>query len=87
MEKSQIAKDVLIDMIECSGLDLERLEIVLDSSVQSVEALQRTYGYISSLKISKYRFKQKETAILPWHPVNQLQHFTLTSNRLPKRQA
>jgi len=47
IEKSQIAKDVLIDMIECSGLDLEQLEIVLDSSVQSVEALQRTYWHIS----------------------------------------
>lgn len=34
-------------MIECSGLDLEQLEIILDSSVQSVEALQRTYQHIS----------------------------------------
>jgi len=43
IEKSQIAKDVLIDMIEYSGLDLEGLETILDLNIQSVEALQRAY--------------------------------------------
>ncbi|KAF9454558.1 hypothetical protein P691DRAFT_770453 [Macrolepiota fuliginosa MF-IS2] len=38
-EKSQIAQDLLVDMVDCSGLNLEGLETVLDASIQAVEAL------------------------------------------------
>lgn len=41
VEKSQIAKDLLVDMIDCSGLNLTELETILDASIPGVEALQR----------------------------------------------
>ncbi|KAF5358405.1 hypothetical protein D9756_001502 [Leucocoprinus leucothites] len=40
VEKSKIARDLLVDMIECSGLNLDRLEAILDASIRSVEELQ-----------------------------------------------
>ena len=41
METSQIAKDLLTDMIDYSGLNLEGLEGILESSLRNVESLRR----------------------------------------------
>lgn len=52
VEKSQIAKDLLVDTIECSGLNLEGLEVILDTSIPSVEALPRTFPVYTFLYLS-----------------------------------
>jgi hypothetical protein len=38
-ENAQIAKDVLVDLVECSGIDLSTLESLLGQSVQDAQAI------------------------------------------------
>lgn len=43
VEKSQIAKDLLLDLVDCSGLNLEGLETVLEASIQGINGLPREF--------------------------------------------
>lgn len=39
-ENAQIARDVLIDLVDCSGIDLEALEALLETLVPDVKAIE-----------------------------------------------
>jgi hypothetical protein len=38
-EKAQIAKDILVDVVDCSGIDLAALDSVLESHAQDIKAM------------------------------------------------
>lgn len=49
-ENAQIAKDVLVDLVDCSGIDLAKLDILLIQFSQEVKSLDSEYYLALSQK-------------------------------------
>lgn len=81
VETSQIAKDLLTDMIDYSGLNLEGLEGILESSLRNVETLRREciplFTGVGNWNSVVSSMKRKIIALL-WLLVNPHRHFGLT---------
>ncbi|KXN86898.1 hypothetical protein AN958_09493 [Leucoagaricus sp. SymC.cos] len=84
VEKSQIAKDLLVDMVDCSGIDLEGLETILDGSVQSVEALPRLLSFPCALiELTSIAAGDCRTALASCQPTQSLRsHLSVIVNKI-----